>query len=165
MTLNFTDILEVEAINPGQMDVVTPDMTEFTSHGGKLIHYVGWADQLIAPGNSIDFYNSAARFYAGTADIDEFCCLFPPPGMLHCAGPGDEPNAFGQFASPLIPPLQNDSDHNILLALINWVEADKAPTKVIAAKYTNDSVTVGVNITRPLCMYLTVAVYSGKGSI
>jgi hypothetical protein len=32
---------------------VNPDITPFAGKGGKLLQYVGWADELIAPGNSV----------------------------------------------------------------------------------------------------------------
>lgn len=35
--------------------------------------------------------------------------------------------------------------------MVNWVENGQAPTELIAAKYTNNNVTQGVQFTRKLC--------------
>ena len=34
------------------------DLKRFAEHGGKLILYHGWADQQVAPGATVEFYNS-----------------------------------------------------------------------------------------------------------
>lgn len=33
--------------------VYEPDLTAFFARGGKVLQYVGWDDELIAPGNSV----------------------------------------------------------------------------------------------------------------
>jgi feruloyl esterase len=39
----------------------------------------------------------------------------------------------------------------VLAAMVNWVENGQAPTEFVAAKYTNNNVTQGVQFTRKLC--------------
>jgi feruloyl esterase len=48
--------------------------------------------------------------------------------MSHCQGGVGSPN-FGQLGTAL-PILRNDSTHNGLLALVNWVENDEAPETI-----------------------------------
>ncbi|OCH94812.1 feruloyl esterase-like protein [Obba rivulosa] len=155
-----------EEVNPGQADAVNPNITVFVgpSHGGKILQYVGWADQLISPGNSIHYYESVHAFMQAETgrDIDEFYRLFTVPGMNHCRAPADVfvqdgfgANAFGgagQAASGM-PPISLDAQHNILAALVEWVEHEEAPSTLTAAYYNNNNVTAGVNFTRPLCKF------------
>ena len=42
------------------LKAVDPNLKRFTSHGGKLILYHGWSDNLIAPLNSVNYFLSVA---------------------------------------------------------------------------------------------------------
>jgi feruloyl esterase len=133
------------------------------AHGGKIIHYVGWADSAIAPINSVNYYDSVRAELAGIVrsarnsdrweEIQEFYRLFMVPGMAHCSG-GDGPNAFGNGTNngPVI-----DADHDLLKALERWVEQDVAPDRIIATHYVNNSLAGGVQFQRPLCSFPQVA--------
>ena len=70
--------------------------------------------------------------------------------MGHCAG-GDGATAFGNSPNLGLFPLTNTSTHDVVFAMVDWVEEGKAPEKIIAARYTNNNATLGVNFTRPLC--------------
>ncbi len=61
---------------------------------------------------------------------------------------GHGANAFGGVFQP---PVANDAEHDILAALLRWVEDGLAPTTIIATKFNNDTVADGVTFTRPLC--------------
>ena len=50
-----------------------------------------------------------------------------------------------------MPPLVRDANHDILQALVRWVEYDVAPSQLTAVHYINNSVTQGVAFTRPIC--------------
>jgi hypothetical protein len=78
--------------------------------------------------------------------------------MGHCAG-GAGPNSFGNFL-----PVPADPQHDILQALVQWVEFGIAPGQVIATKYTNDNPASGVAFTRPLCVFPKLAKYKGIGN-
>lgn len=119
---------------------LSPDLKAFKARGGKLLLWHGWVDQLIAPENTIDYYNSVLA--AMGSKQDDWMRLFMAPGMLHCAG-GPGPNQF-----------------NALAALERWVERGIAPAEILAYRATNNR----VDMTRPLCPYPQVAVYSGSGS-
>lgn len=75
---NETDSLD-QAINPNISGFAGP------SHNGKLIHYVGWADQLISPGNSLHYYETVNTFMSEHTEmnIDDFYRLFTVGGMQH----------------------------------------------------------------------------------
>lgn len=124
-----------------EADAKNPDLSKFRKHGGKLIMTHGWADTILQPMASVDYYEQAlAKNGAGTKD---FARLFMIPGMAHCSG-GVGPDL-----------------HDPVTAVIDWVEKDKAPDSMIAKRVVNNQVVR----TRPLCPYPEVARYSGQGSI
>ena len=135
-----------------------PDLSAFKAHGGKLINYHGWADPLIMPQGTTQYYEAMNSKLGGAAAVDTFARLFMVPGMGHCGG-GDGPNAFGQDGVP-----KADADHDAFKALVKWVKEGTAPDQVIATKYTGDDPTQAVLRTRPLCVYPKVAKYKGSGS-
>lgn len=62
--------------------------------------------------------------------LDDFYRLFLIPGMSHC-GSGLGANAFGQGIMGFGANVMNASSHNILLALVDWVEGGVAPETII----------------------------------
>ena len=124
----------------GLLNATDPDLRAFKARGGKLLMYHGWNDTLIAPENSINYYNSVLA--AMGPNQAGFFRLFMAPGMLHCSG-GTGPNQF-----------------NAVAALERWVEAGAAPDQMVAYRVTDNR----VDMTRPLCPYPQVAVWKGVGS-
>jgi len=123
------------------LNATNPDLRAFRERGGKLLQYHGWNDQLIAPQNSIDYYESVRSFFGRSDGVESFYRLFMAPGMAHCSG-GTGPNRFDMQA-----------------ALEQWVERGVAPDLIVATRSIN-----GVaDRLRPLCPYPRVAVYTGKG--
>lgn len=136
------DAAKAEAIDRN-LDVMDPHLAAFANHGGKLLLYHGWADQQVAPGSTIEFYESARELSADPSHTDDWLRLFMAPGMAHCAG-GEGPDEFDSLS-----------------ALEHWVEQGKAPDRILATHRTAGR----VDRTRPLCPYPQVARYTGKGSI
>ncbi|KAI0359937.1 feruloyl esterase-like protein [Trametes cingulata] len=161
-----TVLKKADAIDPGQANAINPNLTAFAGppHNGKLLQYVGWADQLISPGNSIHYYETVHEFTLAntTMDIDDYYRLFLVPGMNHCHG-GFAANAFGSVeqASNDNPPLSFNPEHNVLAAMVQWVEQGVAPETIVAANYKDNNVTNGVGFTRPLCRYPTTIRHKG----
>ena len=139
-----TDTALADKIDNGLINATDPNLKPFFSHKGKLIMYHGWSDQLIAPGNSVNYYKAAVEASpgAGPRPADSIR-LFMVPGMAHCAG-GEGPNTF-----------------DMVSAMEQWVEQDKAPEEIIASHSQNGA----VDRTRPLCPYPQVAHYKGTGSL
>jgi hypothetical protein len=103
----------------------------------------GFADQLIVPGGSIDYYDSVTqKLGGGYKRTQGFARLFMAPGVGHCGG-GSGPQPQGLFD-----------------AVVDWVERGKAPDTILASK----PAVGGGTQTRPLCPYPTVAKWSGFGS-
>jgi feruloyl esterase len=125
------------------IDELDPHLAAFAQHGGRLLIYHGWADQQVAPGSSIEFYNSALKLSGHSDQRQNWIRLFMVPGMAHCIG-GEGPDTFDKIS-----------------VIERWVEKGEAPERLIAAHSTAGK----VDRTRPLCPYPQVARYNGAGSI
>lgn len=133
-----------DEINPGGVATWSGNLSAYRERGGKILTYHGRFDgvrlsclsimlsltkkQLIASGNSKRFLNLISSTL-GPPDLDEFYRLFLVPGMAHCTG---GPGCFnlGQLGDS-IAVASNDSAHNALLALVDWVEGGVAPESII----------------------------------
>jgi feruloyl esterase len=78
--------------------------------------------------------------------------------MQHCGG-GPGPDSFGAY----IGSLPEDPQHNVLIALENWVEKGTAPATIIASKTAAENGQGATSMTRPLCPYPQSATYKGSG--
>lgn len=58
--------------------------------------------------------------------------------------------SFGAANDPN-PPISDDAQHNVLAAIVRWVEEGIAPDNFTAAHFTNGNATSGVDFTRPIC--------------
>lgn len=141
----------------GVLNATNTNLKPFEAHGGKLIIYHGWDDAAISAQNSINYYEGV-RKTMGAAQAEAFLRLYMVPGMQHCAG-GPGADVFGQAG---IAPVM-DAEHNIYLALEQWVEKGTAPGNIIASRTAGSAPGAGVTETRPLCAYPQVAKYKGSG--
>ena len=123
-------------------DATDPDMTRFLRHhDGRMILYHGWADALVVPQPTVDYYEA---FVDATFDGDidaarERARLFMAPGMAHCRG-GPGPDMWDR-----------------LRPLVDWVENGAAPATLVATHRSGDA----IDNQRPLCPYPERAVYRG----
>jgi Tannase and feruloyl esterase len=120
-----------------------PDLTAFRDRGGKAILWHGWADPVITPEGTIDYYTRVQEKMGGAGKTSEFVRLFLAPGVGHCAG-GAGPTPYGQLDE-----------------LLSWVEEGKAPQTLTAARRDQAG---AITRSRPLCQYPLVAKYKGTGS-
>ncbi|MEU3619736.1 tannase/feruloyl esterase family alpha/beta hydrolase [Streptomyces sp. NPDC006872] len=114
-----------------------PDLSAFRDSHGKMIIWHGWADEVIMPQGSVDYYTRLLATMGGKARTERFARLFMAPGVQHCV---DGPGAFP--ADPLAD-------------LVKWVEQGQAPDTLFAKNG---------DMTRPLCRWPAVARYTGQGS-
>jgi len=145
------------------LDANNPDLSAFRRHRGKLLMYHGLADPFVTPLGSLDYYTAVigANGHGPNAvkDTQSFARLFLAPGVTHCGG-GPGANVFngsGNLGGP------EDSNHDVFLAVRQWVENGIAPTRIIGTKYVGDKPSNGVAFTRPMCAYPQLARYRGAG--
>jgi feruloyl esterase len=125
----------------GEGAAMDSDISAFVGRGGKLLIYHGWTDGLIAPLNTVNYYNSVVETI-GADSADDSVRLFMLPGVDHCQG--------GEGAFMV----------DYLAALENWVENDEAPWRLPAGKPPGAG-----SFTRRACAYPTVPQYSGTGDV
>jgi feruloyl esterase len=126
------------------VNATNPDIDTFRAHGHKLLMYHGWSDWLVAPEESINYWN-AVHTWSG-ASMDQSFRLFMVPGLAHCAG--------GPGATHFDP----------LSAVVDWVEHGVAPDKIIASKLPPAEPGDAANFQRLLCPYPRVAQYQEPGN-
>lgn len=142
-TLNLdSDFERALNVDDGLLDATDPDLSAFFGHKGKLLMYHGWADQMVSPMSSINYYQSVIQ-KMGKAKAADSMRLFMVPGMAHCRG-GEGTDKF-----------------DVVSVMERWVEKGKAPASILASRVTSGK----VDRTRPLCAYPQVAAYKGSGSI
>jgi feruloyl esterase len=96
-------------------DALDPDLSAFQQAGGKLILYQGWADQVVSPYSTIDYYAMLSRRMGGLDSTQRFARLFLLPSVYHCFG------SYGPFRFSLID------------RLVTWVEDGTAPSQVVVS--------------------------------
>jgi feruloyl esterase len=149
------DVAEVDHKVGPDITALSPDLQRFNAHGGKLVIYQGWGDQLNGQALPIEYRRTVIDFLAskgGAAraarEADGFMRVFMAPGMAHCmGGPG-----FTNF--------------DALSAVRTWVESGKAPDLMVASRpfvAPRGPAAAGQD-TRPICAYPRVAHYTGLGS-
>ena len=146
------------------LDANNPDLKAFKRHGGKLLMYHGYADPFVTPLGSLDYYTAMVgangHGLGAVKQTQSFARLFMAPGVTHCGG-GPGANVFNgpdNLGGP------EDSDHDVFLALRQWVEEGMAPKRIIGTKYVGDNPANGIAFTRPMCPYPQLAQYRGSGA-
>ncbi|KAJ8119771.1 hypothetical protein O1611_g10535 [Lasiodiplodia mahajangana] len=116
-----------------------PDLSAFSARGGKVLTWHGWADDLISPLGTIDYWQRVVDLAGGQDKTDEFYRIFMAPGLGHCGnGPG-----------PQIP-----TDN--LAPLVEWVEKGKAPESILFS---------GNGQSRNICKFPKELQYTGSGNV
>lgn len=139
-------------------DASNPDLRKFKAAGGKILVYQGMNDSFLAR-QAIDYYETVERTMGGRKETQSFFRLFVLPGVDHCGG--------GDGADTV----------DYLSALEAWVEEDKAPDWLIAARLKGNPDVFQkflhppsfpldpqrIQFTRPVYPYPIGAKYTGRG--
>ncbi|KAI4155765.1 MAG: hypothetical protein LQ340_000785 [Diploschistes diacapsis] len=171
-TISPATVQLADSINPGSSNADQFDLSPFQATGGKIIHYHGLADPLIPPAFSIYYYEHVQKTMSANnaTGLEDWYRLFLIPGMHHCSGSDGAPFYIaggGQIVGGgnySVPGFM-DPQHDVVLAVINWVENGTAPDSIIATKWHNNSLSGGLQKQMPLCPYPQQAHYVGTGSI
>ncbi|MEM1065605.1 MAG: tannase/feruloyl esterase family alpha/beta hydrolase [Pseudomonadota bacterium] len=98
-----------------------PDISAFRAAGGKMIVWHGWADAIVTPFKTVEWYEAAAEAAGGADALEESVALFMVPGLDHCGilpGPGGISQA---SLDPLTP-------------LEAWMETGERPASILVAE-------------------------------
>ena len=186
--INFSTVYDrVKAALAPITAAPSPDLSAFKRRGGKLIQYHGWNDAVVPPDGSINYLHALTQFEqlralpkaafdaqvdalspqgvvataeAFGAQVRQYHRLFMMPGVGHCGG-GSGPAAIGG-GMPEPTPALRDAEHQVVSAVIRWVEQGVAPDRIVATRFGADRV---IERQRPLCAYPAQAAYKGSGDI
>jgi len=115
------------------------NLSTFRQHGGKLVFVHGVSDPWFSALETVRYYELLGRDNP-EASLTDWSRLFLVPGMGHCGGGARTVDQF-----------------DMLGAIVEWVEAGRAPNRVIA---TGKSLP---GESRPLCPYPAHAHFDGEG--
>jgi feruloyl esterase len=133
------DVARAQQASSDILDVAPKGLDNYFAGGRKLLLSHGWADGLIPPMSTVNFYTGLTSRLGAKKATD--VRLFMIPGMGHCAG-GDGPFVF-----------------DAITTIDQWVETGRAPERIVVSNPPNAPAR-----TRPLCPFPQEAVHSGKGS-
>ncbi len=156
-------------------NATNPDLRAFAAAGGKIIQWHGWGDAAFTPGWEIKYYNDVIGAIGGEfglKKVQEFYRFFLLPGVGHCGHPSDAADGVppgddlgpDDIGAENQAPVSDDPEHDAVSALMRWTEHGVAPSKLIATKFNNNTVTDGVQLQRPVCPYPAKAVWKGIGN-
>lgn len=152
-------------------NATSADLHEFQASHGKLIMFMGWQDPVGAAAEAINYYDEVEARASGSSEAQrrkqtqDFLRLYMVPGMAHCAG-GPGATNFSTATRDSDPPV-SDPQHDMAIALEEWVEHGVAPNALIATHYDEQQgekeqgVPRRIAFQRPLCVYPRVARYQG----
>lgn len=141
-TLDFdADVARADSLDTAVLNATDPDLGPFIAHGGRLLLYHGWSDGLIAPENTVHYYERVVKT-VGSERASEAVRLFMVPGMYHCDARGGP--------SPV----------DLLRTLDRWMATREPPQRIVTAHVGGSE----VHRTRPLCPFPQVARYTGSGN-
>jgi feruloyl esterase len=124
------------------LDADNPDLSQFRSHGGKLIIDNGWMDGSLSAYGTIDYYESVLK-HDPTARND--VRLFVRPGVTHCSG-GPGPDGTDYIA-----------------ALEQWLDTSTAPDQ-LDAPFVHPVTREPSGGGRIICAHPAVVTYDGNGN-
>ena len=147
-------------------NATSTDLRAFESHRGKLIMFMGLQDPVGAADEAINYYRAVEATAPGASEAvrrkrtQDFLRLYMVPGMAHCAG-GPGATHFSTATRDSEPPV-SDAQHDMAIALEQWVEKGVAPEQLIATKFDKEhGADRRVLFQRPLCVYPQVPRYTG----
>ncbi|KAH8195699.1 hypothetical protein TruAng_010130 [Truncatella angustata] len=162
-TYTIADAAIADEKDPGNVQTWPSSLATFEDAGGKIVSFHGMQDQQITSFNSKRFYEHLSSGMAySSAQIDNFFRYFRVPGMYHCnSGPGAW--VLGQGGNAPSKGIPFDAEHNLLAAIVDWVELGAAPETMLGTKFVNDDVSQGIAFTHRHCRWPLRSTYLGSG--
>jgi hypothetical protein len=138
-------------------DTTNPDIRPFKAAGGKLMLYVGWADEVVLPRGPVDYYETVERLVGSRSQTQDFFRFFAIPGQSH------------------IPGNVGAESVDYVEALEAWVEHGHPPDRLVGHKLKRITTMMGPMYlakdlqpanylySRPIYPYPVQARYKGRG--
>lgn len=141
-----------ETYRESSLDFMTPpeplNLDTLRAKGAKVLVTHGASDGVFSMHDTVSWYKSLDAAYEDRAE--DFARLFLVPGMGHTrGGPATD-------------------QYDALMAVVNWVEKGQAPERIDANVQARNEEVISqgwpTERTRPLCLFPTVARYTGGDS-
>ncbi|KAM0340568.1 hypothetical protein ACHAPU_010405 [Fusarium lateritium] len=148
-TYTTKDVRNADELNPSNIRTFPRELPKFKARGGKLLSYHGGQDNQITQFNTHRFWD---RMSSADHELHDYYRYFPISGMFHCnSGPGAW--AVGQGGGASAAGVPFDRQHNVLAAIVDWVEKGHAPSSLTGTKFVNDKESEGIDFQRKHCLY------------
>jgi feruloyl esterase len=151
------DMVKADSILGPLLNANNPDLSPMKKRGGKILMYTGTFDQLVPFEDALNYYERVIKNQNGLKQTQDFFRFFLVPGMGHCGG-GPGLNDFGQGLSLNV---KQDREHDLMTAMIDWVENRIPPDKIIATTFNNGDTINKIRFQRPLFPYPKFPDYIG----
>jgi hypothetical protein len=110
------------------LDATDPDLTDFCSHGGKIIMTIGTMDLVASSGAQLDYYKSVIEKMGNK--VDEFARMYVVPQAGHGLS-GRSSNINGDREEVEVRNIPAPDSNDKFDLLLEWVEEDQAPPKTL----------------------------------
>lgn len=140
------------------LDATNPDLSEFKRRGNKMILITGSTDCLIPYTDGKNYYENVIKTMGGLDNVTDFFRYFHIPGLGHGSG-GKGLQEIGNLLGTKKVPL--DTKHDLLEAIMAWVEKGEAPEELLPVGFKNDDVKAEINMERPVYPYPYETEYIG----
>jgi feruloyl esterase len=151
------DIDKMDSILGPSLNANNTDLSPLRKRGGKLLVYAGAFDQLCPYQDALAYYERAVKANGGLKKTQDFFRFFLIPGGGHCSG-GPGLSEFGQQLALNVP---QDPEHDLVAAMIAWVEHNIAPDKIIATTFHCCERADQIRMQRPVYPYPLFPHYTG----
>ncbi|KAM0227978.1 hypothetical protein ACHAPO_011104 [Fusarium lateritium] len=156
-TYTTKDVFKADQLNPSNIRTYPRSLPSFKKRGGKLLSYHGGQDNQITQFNTQRFWD---RMYSADHQLQDYYRYFRMSGMFHCNG-GPGAWAVGQGGGAPAAGIPFDPQHNVLAAMVSWVEDGHAPKSLTGTKFVNDTAASGIDFQRKHCLYPKTQTYVG----
>lgn len=151
------DMAKLDSTLAHSVNANNPDLEKLKKRGGKLLMYAGTFDQIVPYQDALNYYERVIEKQHGLKNTKEFFRFFLVPGMAHCnGGPG-----LSEFGQQLSKNVDQDREHDLMTAMIDWVEKKIPPEKFIATTFNCCDSINKIKMQRPVFPYPEFPRYKG----
>ncbi|KAI8712008.1 Carboxylic ester hydrolase [Fusarium sp. LHS14.1] len=150
-------VRRADELNPFNIRTYPKTLPAFKERGGKILSYHGGQDNQITQFNTERFWDHTESV---DPDLHDYFRFFRVSGMFHCnTGPGAW--VIGQGGGAPASGIPFDPQHNVLAAIVAWVEEGRIPETLTGTRFLDDDYTRGIDFQRDHCLYPREQTYIG----